>query len=677
MLNICVFAGTTEGREVIEYLSDKNILVTACVATEYGEEVIPNNKAAIHVGRLDYDKMVEFFNVNKFDLIIDATHPYAKVVTKNIIDAANKSGVKYLRLNRSASETVDGNYFPDIEAAVDYLSNTNGNILLTTGSNELSKFTRIPNFKERIYPRILPLDTSLESCKINGYDSSHIIAMQGPFTEELNKAIIKAFDIKILVTKEAGANGGFMEKIKATKKCNIECVIINRPENKEGKSFDEVIDYLNSVIKSGSLIPNEPKKRITNECFKYVKPKINIVGIGVGNISQMTFEASNAIKQSDVIIGAKRILESCVGFNKPMHCAFMPNEVLEYINSLEEASKHCHKEHRTIAILLSGDVGFYSGAKKLLDTLKDYDTNIICGISSPIYLCSKLGFSWDDISLCSLHGRDNNIIHSVKTSFRTFTLVGGEYGVNELCDLLIDYNFSDVKLYIGEKLSYTDEKITVGTASELGKCAFDKLASVIIENGNYNTKLNVGLDDEAFIRFDKVPMTKSEVRAVSISKLKLSNDSVVYDIGAGSGSVAIEMAMQAYNGIVYAVEKSHEAIELINKNKMHLAVPNLEIIEGFAPEAIKDLPKPTHAFIGGSSGNLSKIVEMLLEKNKNVRIVINAITLETMAEAIDCIKRFNFENAEIVNLSVSKSRKLGNYNMMMAQNPIYIISCSM
>ncbi len=676
MLNICVFAGTTEGREIIEYLSDKNILVTACVATEYGEEVITNNEATIHVGRLDYDKMVEFFNINKFDLVIDATHPYAKVVTKNIIDAANKSGVKYLRLNRNASETIDGNYFPDIEAAVDYLSNTNGNILLTTGSNELSKFTRIPNFKERIYPRILPLDTSLESCKINGYDSSHIIAMQGPFTEELNKAIIKAFDIKILVTKEAGANGGFMEKIKAAKECNAECVIISRPENKEGKTFDQIIDYLNNIIKSSSLLSNESKERIINECVEYVKPKINIIGIGVGNLSQMTFEASNAIKQSDVIIGAKRILESCVGFNKPMHCAFMPNEVLEYINSLEEASRHCYKEHRTIAILLSGDVGFYSGAKKLLDTLKNYDVNIVCGISSPVYLCSKLGFSWDDISLCSLHGRDNNIIHSVKTSFRTFTLVGGEYGVNDLCNLLIDYNFSDAKLYIGEKLSYADEKITVGTASELSKYVFDKLASVIIENDNYNTKLNVGLADEAFIRFDKVPMTKSEVRAVSVSKLKLSNDSIVYDIGAGSGSVAIEMALQAYNGIVYAIEKNHEAIKLINKNKMHLAVPNLEIIEGFAPEAINDLPTPTHAFIGGSSGNLREIIEILLEKNKNIKIVINAITLETVSEVLECIKQFEFEETEIVNLTVSKSKKLGNYNLMIGQNPIYIITCN-
>lgn len=673
MLNICVFAGTTEGRELIEYLSDKEIKVTACVATEYGEEVIPNNKATIHVGRLDYDRMIEFFNINKFDLIIDATHPYAKVVTKNIIDASGKLGLRYLRLNRSVSETVDGNYFSDIEQAIDYLSKTKGNILLTTGSNELSKFTRIPNFKQRIYPRVLPLETSIESCKINGYDLSHIIAMQGPFTEEFNKAIIKAFDIKILVTKEAGNNGGFMEKIKAAKECNVECIIINRPENKEGYSFDEIIDCLNTIIEDGDFLQKKSQKPTV---LKSKKPTINIVGIGVGNLSQMTIEASNAIKQSDVIIGAKRILESCEGFNKPTYCAFMPEEVLEYIKSLEEPSRLYHKEYKTISILLSGDIGFYSGAKKLLDTLKNYDTNIICGISSPVYLCSRLGISWDDISLFSMHGRDNNIIHSIKTNFRTFSLIGGDYGVNDLCKLLCKYNFEHVKLYVGERLSYEDEKITIGTAKELCEATFDKLASVIIENSSFTTNLNIGIEDEDFIRVDKIPMTKSEVRAVSISKLKLSKDSIVYDIGAGSGSVSIEVALYAHNGKVYAIEKKHDAVNLIEKNKMKFGTPNVIVIEGSAPKALEDLPKPTHAFIGGSSGNLGDIIEKLLDKNKDVKIVINAITLETLSEAIDCIKKFNFENTEIVNLSIAKSKKLGNYNMMMGQNPIYIISCS-
>ncbi len=667
MLNICIFGGTTEGRELIKYLSDKNVKVTACVATEYGEEIITDVKAAIHTGRLDYENMLEFFDDNKFNLIIDATHPYAKIVTENIVNACEKTNIKYLRLNRNQAETVEAKYFSDIEETVDYLSETKGNILLTTGSKELDKFTRIPDFKKRIYPRVLPLDLSLELCKINGYDSPHIIAMQGPFTEELNIAMIKAFDIKILVTKEAGLSGGFMEKVNAAKACGVECIIIKRPENKEGLSYEQIIDYLNSVI--GSCTSSD-KSEIE-------KININLIGIGVGSRSQMTIEAFEAIKNSDVIIGSKRVLESCKDFNIPMHCAFMPDEILDYINSLEEIAKQNHKKYKNIAILMSGDIGFYSGAKKLSDKLKNFKVNIICGISSPIYLCSRLGFSWDDMSLFSLHGRENNIIHQVKTNFRTFSLVGGNYGVKELCELLCQYNFGDLKLYVGERLSYPDEKITVGTAVELMNNSFDKLASVIIENENYNKTLNIGIDDNSFIRFDKVPMTKSEVRAISVAKLKLSDDSTVYDIGAGSGSVSIESAILAHKGTVYAIEKNHEAIRLIEENKVKFQTPNVTIIEGSAPGAMEDLPIPTHAFIGGSSGNLTEIIEKLLEKNKNIKIVINAISLETVAESIDCIKKFDFKNTEIINLSVSKSKKLGSYNMMMAQNPIYIISCSM
>lgn len=669
MLNICIFGGTTEGRELIKFLSDKKALITACVATEYGEEAITDNNVTIHVGKLDYDNMVEFFHKNKFDLIIDATHPYAKIVTQNIKNASQETKVKYLRLNRDKSKSVEGKYFSDIDGAINYLCKTSGNILLTTGSNELSKFTKIPNYKERIYPRILPLATSLEACKINGYDSSHIIAMQGPYTEELNIAIINAFNIKILVTKESGVNGGFIEKIKAAKTCNVECVIINRPDNKEGYSYNEITEYLNKIIDERE-IRNDGFTKIEQQIHmdSYSETKITIIGIGVGNKNQMTLEAIDAIKNSDVIIGAKRMLENCESFNKPKCCAFMPKDVLEYINN--------NKQYKNIAILMSGDVGFYSGAKKLLDTLKAYKVNLVCGISSPVYLCSRLGFSWDDMSLYSLHGKNSNIIHSIKTNFRTFTLVGGEYGVLELCELLCKYNLNYVKLYVGERLTYIDEKITVGKADELIKKSFDKLASVIIENENYNTKLNVGISDDEFVRYDKVPMTKSEVRAVSISKLNLSNDSIVYDIGAGSGSISIEAAILSHNGMVYAVEKKHDAIDLIEENKRKFGTPNVIVVEGCAPDVMADLPIPTHAFIGGTSGNLKEIIKKLLEKNKNIRIVINAITIETVSEAVNCINEFNLKNAEIVNLSISKSKKIGGYNMMIGQNPIYIISCN-
>ena len=171
-------------------------------------------------------------------------------------------------------------------------------------------------------------------------------------------------------------------------------------------------------------------------------------------------------------------------------------------------------------------------------------------------------------------------------------------------------------------------------------------------------------------------MTKEEVRTVSLSKLHLSEDSICYDVGAGTGSVSVEMALRAWNGKVYAIEKKEDALALLKENKQKFAVDNLEIIPGMAPEAMMELEVPTHAFIGGSSGNMDAIIKLLLEKNPEVRIVINCITLETVTEAMEAIRKFDLKDVDIVQLGVARSKSVGRYHMMMGENPIYIISCS-
>lgn len=178
--------------------------------------------------------------------------------------------------------------------------------------------------------------------------------------------------------------------------------------------------------------------------------------------------------------------------------------------------------------------------------------------------------------------------------------------------------------------------------------------------------------DEWFIR-GKVPMTKSEVRAVSISKLELTKDAVLYDIGAGTGSVGIEAALSIPDGQVYAVEQKQEAIELILQNREKFRAENLTVIEGTAPDAMEELPMPTHAFIGGSSGQMEPIVDLLLWKNPDVRLVFTAIALETAGEILNILKQRKLEH-EVVSVHVSKAVQAGNYHMMMGQNPIYVIS---
>ena len=244
-----------------------------------------------------------------------------------------------------------------------------------------------------------------------------------------------------------------------------------------------------------------------------------------------------------------------------------------------------------------------------------------------------------------------------------------------LAQKLVEYEMGDVVLYVGENLSYPDEKIFQANASELTSYAGQALSVVCAYNEKARPAFSThGIPDEKFIR-GKAPMTKEEVRCVSLSKLRLQEDSICYDVGAGTGSVSVEMALRADQGQVFAVEKKDDAVALLYKNKQRFAADNLEIIKGEAPEALKELPVPTHAFIGGSSGNLKEIVALLLEKNQDVRIVINCITLETISEALEILKEYDFADQEAVPLTACRSKEIGRYHLMMGENPIYIITC--
>lgn len=180
------------------------------------------------------------------------------------------------------------------------------------------------------------------------------------------------------------------------------------------------------------------------------------------------------------------------------------------------------------------------------------------------------------------------------------------------------------------------------------------------------------MKDEVFIR-GNVPMTKSEVRAISLSKLELKPDAIFYDIGAGTGSVSIEAALVASNGQVYAIEQKREAVELLYANRDKFGVKNLTVIEGKAPEALRGLPAPTHAFIGGSGGQMEEIIHALLEANHNVRIVLNIIAMETLASTVELLKRVAPE-AEMTLVQISKTEPIGSYHLMRGQNPVYVIA---
>lgn len=394
--------------------------------------------------------------------------------------------------------------------------------------------------------------------------------------------------------------------------------------------------------------------------------KVYLVGIGMGSTGCLTKEAEQIILQSEILIGAKRMLEPFLERKeKELFTSYRAEEISAFLRQ--------HQTFTKAAVLLSGDVGFYSGAKGLLEELKDFTVQLVPGISSMIYFCSRLKLSWEDVCFTSAHGKESNLIQRIQKNKKTFALLDGPEKLKELCEKLIRYGMGGVMLHIGERLSYEDEKMISEKAEELKDFAFGNLLVILVENEQACHPVCTSIPDEAFIR-TKVPMTKREVRSVSIGKLELQSDSVVYDIGAGSGSVSVEIAMQSPDIKVYAIEKNPEALDLIEQNKCKFAADNIELIHGMAPFALKELPAPTHVFIGGSSGNMEKILNTVLEKNENANIVINAVALNSMAKVMEWIEKRNDLETEIVQLQVSKSKKIGEYHMMMGQNPIYIIS---
>ena len=652
MSKICIFGGTTEGRKLAEFLSGQPCDVMVCVATDYGQTLLPEAEhVSVSARRLPVGEIVSLLTEHRFDLVIDATHPYAQSITKSIARACRETGTLRWRLLRGASGvSPEHTYVETVSDAAAFLSETEGNILLTTGSKELAGFSQLPGFSERVWARVLPLQSSLDACAQAGLPASHIFAMQGPFSEAMNAAMLRTIGAQYLVTKDGGAPGGFEEKESAAKSAGARLVVIGRPPEEEGLSLSKTISAL---------------------CARFgfaPKPEVFIAGIGPGSEALQTQEVRAAIRRADCLIGARRMLDAVAGQQQLTIDAIAPEAIASHIAQ--------HPECGTFCVVMSGDTGFYSGTKKLLPLLKACRVQVLPGLSSMSYLCARLGVNYEDAVPVSLHGRDFDIAREVRRRRKVFTLVGGDGGMQALCERLTQAGLGHVRIAVGERLSYPDEAITRGTAQELRSHTFDKLSAALIENDTPNEIVTPGLPDEAFLRNLEpgklVPMTKSEVRSICLSKLRLTPNAVCWDVGAGTGSVSIEMARLCADGTVYAIEKNERALALLEKNKEAFSASNMQIIPGLAPEACRALPAPTHAFLGGTSGSVRDILALLLEKNPHVCIVATAVTLESVSALSACME--DFEAAECVSVQVSKAAALGQYHLMQAQNPVYIFT---
>lgn len=669
---IAVFAGTTEGRRLSETLAAAGIEHTVCVATEYGESVLTRHPLVqVHQGRMNQEEIGAFVKEGQFTHVIDATHPFAREVTRNIKTAVEeqnggKKHVSYLRLKREESGRPESPaaYFATNEDCAHALEGTEGNILLTTGSKELFRYCRSEEVKSRLYVRVLPDVESLTLCMEQGIRGKQVIAMQGPFTAGMNEAVIRQYHIAHVVTKESGVSGGYPEKIEAAEKTGEKVWVIGRPQEEEGASFAQICRELEKQC--GKKFPEKEVLEIT------------LAGAGMGNESGLTKEVEKAVREADILCGAGRIL-ACFP-SKPEKLPFyQPEQVIPY---LQKVQKTCpFMETRKIVILFSGDSGFYSGCQFLYAALEKEireerlraSLRILPGISSVAYLAACTGESYHNAAIYSIHGKELcNLANRIRRNSRTFLLTSGVRDISRIGKELSAAGMSACEIITGYQLSYPEQRIERLSPSECAELEEEGLYTCLIKNPYAEEKgLTHGIVDRQFIR-GSVPMTKEEVREVSICKLHLKEKAVVYDIGSGTGSVAVEIANLSDDIQVYAVEQKEEAAMLTEKNKEQFGLQNVHVIKAAAPEGLSGLPMPTHAFIGGSGGRLKEILTELWEKNGKMRVVINAVSMETICEIKEILSRYRVKEEEIVQMQVSRAQKTGEYHLMRAENPVWI-----
>lgn len=393
---------------------------------------------------------------------------------------------------------------------------------------------------------------------------------------------------------------------------------------------------------------------------------VTLIGMGSGQPENLTLQGLAALRQADLILGARRLLAVLpAGCTENRAAAYRPDEVAELLQT---------SGAENAVLVYSGDTGFYSGASSMMEKLEALGVRarVLPGLSSIQLLAAALGRPWQGWNLVSAHGRTCDPVAECMQGRPTFFLTGGSEDPATLCAQLAAEGFGDVQGVVGQCLGAPEEKLFRGSVKELAAGRFNSLSVLLVEAAEVLPRRAPGLPDEAFERGD-VPMTKQEVRAAVLAKLAVRPEDILWDVGAGTGSVSVELALAAPRGRVYAVECRPEGCALIKANREKFRTRNLVLVEGLAPAALSDLPAPDAVFIGGSKGILAAIVDAALDKNPDARICVSAIALESLSAAVAALTAKG-RTVQVSQIAVSRAKAVGGLHLMMAQNPIYLIT---
>ena len=392
---------------------------------------------------------------------------------------------------------------------------------------------------------------------------------------------------------------------------------------------------------------------------------VTLIGMGA-SAATLTAEAREALGRAELVAGAQRLLDALpAGVTAERVPAVRPADILAAVAGAQNA-----------AVLYSGDTGFYSGAAGLLARLKEagIPARVLPGLSSVQMLAAALGRPWQDWKLVSAHGRPCDPVAAVCGGRPAFFLTGtGESGPAALCAQLTAAGLGTLPVTVGENLGLASRRIFAGTAAGAAGERFGPLAVLLAEPAFRLPVRTPGWPDETFVRAEGVPMTKRAVRAQVLAQLALCPGETVWDVGAGTGSVSLEMAYANGGAPVWAVERLPEACAVLEENRRRLGGWNVRPVSGEAPAALAGLPAPDAVFIGGTRGRLGPILDAALAANPAVRICLTAIALETLAAALDACTARGLE-AEITQIAAAHAA--GRPHLLRAENPVFLITAT-
>ncbi len=404
-----------------------------------------------------------------------------------------------------------------------------------------------------------------------------------------------------------------------------------------------------------------------DEAQTMAQQTIYLIGAGFTGWDGFPAKALDIIGKADIMIGHQRHLEIFPDFT---------GEKRE-LGELPELIEFLKKTDQCVVLLASGDPTFFGISRFLLRNLPKERIEIFPNVTSMQYAFARIKEPWDDGIFVSVHGRGmRQAVDKIISAEKACILTDKTNTPAAIARELIERGAEGYEAWLCEDLGMASEKFTKTTVRGLLEMAASEL-NILILIRTYEPNLVhyplIGIDDDEFHTTKKL-ITKQEVRAVTLAKLQLQDDLVLWDIGAGSCSVSIEASNLMPGGRIFAVEKNQQCILFINENLKKFCARNIKLIEAFAPDGLDDLPDPDRVFIGGAGGKLDEIIDIISQRLRpDGVVVINAVTLDTLTRAVEFLEDHGF-TIEATCINVAKTRNLTEYKMFEAQNPVYVIS---